>query len=105
MPTAPDLTAVKTYLGAEHSWSDDEVTSALAVYEVNGEKRYPIINPANRSGIVGDKYSFIDVAGYRIHPGTSLGATSTAASNSYIADPNAVHVWNSGLQRLDKLQE
>jgi hypothetical protein len=22
-----------------------------------------------------------------------------------VADPNAVHVWNSGLTRLDKLQE
>lgn len=82
-----------------------DLYKALAVYEVDGEKRYPIINPANRSGITGDKYSFIDIAGYRMHPGTSLGATSAGASLSYVADPNAVHVWNSGLTRLDKLQE
>ena len=30
MPTAPDLTAVKEYLGADHSWSDTEISSALA---------------------------------------------------------------------------
>lgn len=29
MPTAPDLAAVKAYLGSDHSWSDDEVQSAL----------------------------------------------------------------------------
>lgn len=83
-----------------------DLYTALATYEnTDGEKRYPIINPQNRDGITGDKYSFIDIAGYRMHPGTSLGATSAAASNSYVADPNAVHVWASGLQRLEKLQE
>lgn len=30
MPVAPDLDAVKAYLGAASSWSDDEVTEALA---------------------------------------------------------------------------
>lgn len=30
MPTAPDLPAVKTYLGADHSWTDEEISSALA---------------------------------------------------------------------------
>lgn len=29
MPTAPDLTAVKAYLGADSSWTDAEVTAAL----------------------------------------------------------------------------
>lgn len=83
-----------------------DLYTALATFEnAAGEKRYPIINPQNRSGISGDKYSFIDIAGYRMNPGTSLGATSTAASNSWLVDPAAVHVWNSGLTRLDKLQE
>jgi phage head maturation protease len=83
-----------------------DLYKALASYEnADGEKRYPIINPQNRSGISGDKYSFIDIAGYRMNPGTSLGATSTAASNSWLVDPSAVHVWASGLTRLDKLQE
>lgn len=73
--------------------------------DTTGVKRYPIINPQNRDGVQGQKYSFIDIAGYRMEPAASLGATSGSASNSYVADPNAVHVWNSGLTRLDKLQE
>lgn len=90
----------------EKAFGHVDLYSALATFEnADGEKRYPIINPANRSGITGDKYSFIEIAGYRMHPGTSLGATSGSASLSYVADSNAVHVWNSGLQRLEKLQE
>lgn len=83
-----------------------DLYKALALYEnSDGEKRYPIINPQNRSGVTGDKYSFVEIGGYRMSPTHSLGATSTSASNSYFADPQAVHVWNSGLQRLDKLME
>lgn len=90
----------------EKAFGHVDLYTALATYEnADGEKRYPIINPQNRDGVTGAKYSFIDIAGYRMEPGTSLGATSTAASLSYVADPNAVHVWNSGLQRLEKLQE
>lgn len=73
--------------------------------DIIGEKLYPIINPQNRDGIAGSKYSFIDLAGYRMEPCPSLGATSVNASNSFVADPNAVHVWNSGLTKLEKLQE
>jgi hypothetical protein len=69
-----------------------------------GEKVYPILSPTNRDGTAADKWSYIDIGGYRMYPAASLGATSANASNSYVADPMAVHVWNSGLQRLDKLQ-
>ncbi|HSX66667.1 hypothetical protein [Nocardioides sp.] len=83
-----------------------DLYKTLGTYKnADGESLFPIVNPQNRDGISGDKYSFIDLAGYRINPGTSLGATSANASNSWVVDPNAVHVWNSGLQRLDKLQE
>lgn len=83
-----------------------DLYTTLATYEnADGEKRYPIINPQNRDGVAGDKYSFLDIAGYRMHPAHSLGATSAAASNSLVADPTAVHVWNSGLTKLGKLQE
>lgn len=83
-----------------------DLYTKLATFEnSDGSKRYPIINPQNRDGISGSKYSFIDIAGYRMEPTASLGATSVNASSSYVADPNAVHVWNSGLQRLEKLQE
>lgn len=30
MATIPDLTAVKAYLGTDHSWSDSEISAALA---------------------------------------------------------------------------
>lgn len=40
-----------------------------------------------------------------MQPAAYLGATGTVAEKSYVADPNAVHVWNSGLTRLDKLEE
>lgn len=73
--------------------------------DTDGEKLYPIINPANRDGVSGAGYSFIDIAGYRMQPAAYLGATGTVAEKSYVADPNAVHVWNSGLTRLDKLEE
>lgn len=78
---------------------------ATAINGTTGDRLYPIINPQNRSGIVGAKYSFIDIAGYRMEPGTSLGATSANASNSWVVDPSAVRVWNSGLTRLDRLNE
>ncbi len=83
-----------------------DLYKALAAAEnADGDPLYPIINPQNRNGVVGSKYSFIEIGGYRFEPAHSLGATSAAASNSIVADPNAVHVWNSGLTRLDKLTE
>lgn len=70
-----------------------------------GEKEYPIINPQNRDGISGSKYSFLELAGFRMEPAAALGVTGTVAKDSWVADPMAVHVWASGLQRLDRLQE
>ncbi|KRF19657.1 hypothetical protein [Nocardioides sp. Soil796] len=87
------------------SFGHVDLYTVLATYEnADGEKRYPIINPQNRDGISGAKYSFLDIAGYRMEPGHSLGATGVN-SKSYVADPGAVHVWNSGLNRFDKLTE
>lgn len=71
----------------------------------DGEPIYPILNPANRNGISGSQFAFIDIAGYRWYPAAALGVTGTVARDSWIADPMAIHVWNSGLTRLDKLQE
>lgn len=83
-----------------------DLYTELGTYENgDGEKRYPIINPANRSGISGDQFAFLEIAGWRFTPTASLGGTSSTASNSWVADPAAVHAWNSGLQKLDKLQE
>lgn len=82
-----------------------ELYTALALAVTgNDEKVYPIINPANRDGVTGNKFSYIDIAGYQMTPAASLGAAASG-QKSYVADPNAVHVWNSGLTRLDKLTE
>jgi len=83
-----------------------DLYKTLAMFEnADGEKRYPIINPQNRSGISGSKFSFLEIAGYRMEPTHSLGPTSANASLSWLADPKSVHVWNSPLHRLEKLQE
>lgn len=70
-----------------------------------GVRAYPIINPQNRDGQTASKYASINIAGYDMLPAASLGATSGSASNSYVCDPGAVFVWNSGLTELSKLSE
>jgi hypothetical protein len=69
------------------------------------EKIYPILGASNRDGTTASKFAHIDIAGYGMYPAASLGATGAGANNSLVADPAAVHVWNSGLTRLDKLSE
>lgn len=69
-----------------------------------GEKVYPIINPGNRDGQTAEKFAYMDIAGYRVSPVASLGVAG-GTKNSIVADHTAVHVWNSGLTRLDKVQE
>jgi hypothetical protein len=70
----------------------------------NADKLYPIVNPQNTSGQAASKWSYLDIGGYSMYPAASLGAT-TVNMKSLVADPTAVHVWNSGLTRLDKLSE
>lgn len=65
---------------------------------------YPIVNPSNAQGSAGNLFGYINVAGMRVEPTWSLGATG-AGQTSYAADPNAVHVWNSGLTKLERLNE
>ena len=83
-----------------------DLYTELATYENDeGEKRYPILAPTNRDGVAATKYASLNIAGYVMEPAHSLGASAAGASNSWLVDPNAVHVWNSGLQRFGKLQE
>lgn len=91
----------------QKTFAHEDLYTVLTQYEnADDEPRYPIINPQNKVGISGDKYSFIDIAGYRVNPTASLGASAPAATkNSWLADSLAVHVWNSGLNRLDRLGE
>lgn len=79
-------------------------TALAAAVDGTGRPLYPIINPQNANGQVASKYAFIDIGGFNMYPAASLGAAA-ANQKSYVADPNAVHVWASGLQRLDKLSE
>lgn len=82
----------------------DLYSALAAAVTTGGEPIYPILNPTNRDGQAASKYASLDIAGYNMYPAASLGAT-TVNSKSIIADPNAVHVWASGLQRFDKLSE
>lgn len=77
---------------------------AGATLTTTGEKVYPIIAPSNRDGSTADKFAHMDIAGYGFYPAASLG-TAGGTKNSLVADPTAVHVWASGLTRLDKLSE
>lgn len=69
-----------------------------------GEKVYPIIAPSNRDGQTESKFASINIAGFPMYPAASLGVAG-GTKNSIVADPTAVHVWASGLTRLDKLTE
>lgn len=77
---------------------------AGATLTTTGEKVYPIVAPSNRDGSTADKFAHMDIAGYGMYPAATLGTTG-GTKNSLVADPTAVHVWNSGLNRLEKLQE
>jgi phage head maturation protease len=88
------------------SFGHVDLYKALALAtDSDGDKIYPIINPSNRDGSAASKFSSLDIAGYNMFPAASLGPTGAGANNSLVADPGAVHVWNSGLTRLDKLGE
>lgn len=39
MAAVPDLTAVKAYLGSDHSWSDDEIQAALTAQAADQASR------------------------------------------------------------------
>lgn len=77
---------------------------AGATLTTTGEKVYPIIAPSNRDGSMADKFAHMDIAGYGMYPAASLGVAG-GTKNSLVADPTAVHLWASGLTRLDKLSE
>jgi len=83
----------------------DLYKALIAAEDTSGRKLYPIINPTNANGQAASLFGHINVGGLNIDPTWSLGPTSANASNSYVADPSAVHVWNSGLTKLEKLNE
>lgn len=66
-----------------------------------GRKLLPIYGPSNANGGAQSRFKSLDVAGYEFAPAWSLGAASSASSNSWLIDKGAVHLWNSAPQRLE----
>ena len=100
-----DLQFIPDGFRFERTFGHVDLYKALALAaNANGEKIYPILSPTNRSGTTADKYASLQIAGYGMYPAASLGVAG-GTKNSLVADPTAVHVWNSGLTRLDKLAE
>lgn len=71
-----------------------------AAVDSTGRKLLPQYGPTNANGQARSRFKSLDVGGYEFAPAWSLGATSAASSNSWLIDPQAVHVWNSAPQRL-----
>lgn len=76
----------------------------LTAVDTTGRPLYPIINPVNANGQVTSLYGHVNVGGLSLDPTWSLGAVG-AGQKSYVADSNAIHVWNSGLTKLERLNE
>lgn len=90
----------------DHVFGQQDLYQALAdAVTTTGEELYPQRNPTNRSGQAASRWRTLDIGGYEMEPTWSLGASSANASKSWVASSAAVHVFASGLQRLDKLSE
>ncbi len=71
------------------------------VQDTTGRKLYPQINPVNSNGRSASLFAYLDVAGTRAVPAYALGATGTAAANSWLFDPSRVLGWASPPERLE----
>lgn len=67
----------------------------------DGDPIFPMINPMNRDGRSGSRYTFIDAAGVTCTPAWGLAATAAALNNSWLFDSTVVHSWDTGPQRLE----
>jgi hypothetical protein len=72
-----------------------------AAVDSTGRKLLPQYGPTNANGQSRTRFKSLDVSGFEFMPARSLGATSSSSSNSWLIDPDAVHIWNSAPQRLD----
>jgi phage head maturation protease len=72
-----------------------------AAVDSTGRKLLPQYGPTNASGQARSRFKSLDVDGFEFMPARSLGASSSASSNSWLVDPMAVHIWNSAPQRLE----
>jgi HK97 family phage prohead protease len=72
-----------------------------SVTDTAGRPLYPILAPANANGTTANLYSSMNVGGATVVPSWALGATGTAAANSWLFDPAKVRGWASAPERLD----
>src|SRR3982751_878498 len=72
-----------------------------SVTDTAGRPLYPVINPNNANGTTASLYGTMNIAGSTIVPSWALGATGTAAANSWLFDPAKVRGWASAPERLD----
>lgn len=71
------------------------------VKDSSGRPLYPMINPMNANGDAANLFGTVNVAGTTGIPSWALGATGTAAANSWLFDPAKVRGWASAPERLD----
>jgi hypothetical protein len=72
-----------------------------SVTDTSGRPLYPVINPQNANGTTGNLYGTMNIAGSTLVPSWALGASGTAAANSWLFDPAKVRGWASAPERLD----
>lgn len=72
-----------------------------AAVDSTGRKLLPMYGPTNANGQARSRFTSLDVAGVEFDPVPSLGAASSATSNSFLLDTTCVHLWNSAPQRLE----
>jgi hypothetical protein len=65
-----------------------------------GRKLYPIINPTNASGSAQPRFRTMNIAGVTAVGSYALGASGTAATNSWLFDPATVYGWAGAPERL-----
>lgn len=76
-------------------------TELAAAVDSTGRKLLPLYGATNANGQARPRFASLDVGGYEFAPAWSLGAKSSASSNSWLFDRNAVHLWNSAPTRLE----
>lgn len=82
--------------------TEQELYVAFGAAETDdGDPIFPMINPQNRDGRSGPRYSWIDAAGVTAVPAWGIASTPAALNNSWLFDSEVVHSWDTGPQRLE----
>lgn len=68
-----------------------------AAKDEDGRPMYPIKNPSNANGQMGDRYRSMEIGGFNLRPAKSLGTT---ADKAYVFDPAFGAFWHSAANRI-----